>query len=192
MIPLGTPLPHHPVLKNIGSNWTLNGLQIVAFFFLAPFVLHELELGPRGVWGALIVFLGPLQLLVLGVPMASVRFMSGHVAKGDIDGANRVLSTCFAAMLVMGLIALALSAPLYAGFLAMLDNPDWTITAEQGADARVAYAIMAVHVATGFLLMLPYAIFDAHQDFVVRNVIIGAGLVLRLFLTVMLLWPSHA
>jgi O-antigen/teichoic acid export membrane protein len=95
------------LLKNVGSNWTLNGLQILAFLVLARYILDALGLDLRGVWGALIALLGPLQLLVLGVPMASVRFMSGHVAKGDLAAANRVLATCFAVMLAMGAIALA-------------------------------------------------------------------------------------
>lgn len=176
------------MLKNVGSNWTLNGLQILAFLVLARFVLDALGLELRGVWGALVAVLGPLQLLVLGVPMASVRFVSGHVAKGDLAAANRVLSTCFAVMVVMGLVALALSAPLYSAFQSqLLESETWTITAGQIADARIAYMIMVVHVATGFVLMLPYAVFAAYQDFVVRNVIMAAGLVLRLALTLVLL-----
>jgi O-antigen/teichoic acid export membrane protein len=176
------------LLKNVGSNWTLNGLQILAFLVLARYILDALGLDLRGVWGALIALLGPLQLLVLGVPMASVRFMSGHVAKGDLAAANRVLATCFAVMLAMGAIALALSVPLVYGFeRGLLENPDWTITSEQASDARTACIVMALHTAAGFALMLPYSVFAAYQDFVARNVIMAAGLVLRLALTIGLL-----
>jgi len=188
MIPFGTSHPRHPVLKNVGSNWTLNGLQLVAFLVLARYVLDALGLDLRGVWGTLIAVLGPLQLLVLGVPMASVRFMSGHVAKGDMAAANRVLATCFAVMLAMGAIALALSVPLVYGFQrGLLESPDWTITAEQASDARTACVVMALHTAAGFALMLPYSVFAAFHDFVARNLIMAAGLVLRLALTIGLL-----
>lgn len=174
------------MLKNVGSNWTLNGLQILAFLVLAQFILEALGEDMRGLWGALVAVLGPLQLLVLGVPMASVRFVSGHVAKGDFAAANRVLATCFAVMVAMGIVALVVSAPLYFGFEAGVLH-DWDLTAEEATDARFAFVIMAVHVATGFALMLPYAVFAAYHDFVVRNVIMAGGLVLRLALTLVLL-----
>jgi len=178
------------VLKNIGSNWALNGLQLLVFLVLARFIVLELGLGPRGVWGALIAALGPLQLLVLGVPMATVRFVSGHVAKGELETANRVLATCTAVMVLMGVTAIGLSGAGYFGFDALLANPEWALEPAARHDARVAYALMALQVATGFVLTLPYAVFAAYQDFVVRNLVMAGGLLLRLVLTIALLRAS--
>lgn len=176
------------MLKNVGSNWTLNGLQIVAFLVLARFVLDQLGLAETGVWGAVVAVLGPLQLLVLGIPMASVRFVSGHLAKGELAAANRVVATCLAVTIAMGCVALLVAGGLYLGFdAALLGNDAWAVTAAQAADARAAFALMALHVAVGFALMLPYGLYDAQQDFVVRNVIMAGGLLLRLGLTIGLL-----
>lgn len=177
------------MLKNVGSNWTLSGLQIVAFLVLARYVLERLGLEQTGVWGAIVAVLGPLWLLVLGIPMGSVRFVSSHLAKRDLAGVNRVLATCLATTILMGVTALALAALLYFGFeKGLLGNEAWQLTPAELVDARTAFAVLALHVAVGFALTLPYGVYDAHQDFVVRNVIMASGLVLRLGMTLALLW----
>ncbi|MEZ6014619.1 MAG: polysaccharide biosynthesis C-terminal domain-containing protein [Planctomycetota bacterium] len=173
------------MLKNVGSNWTLNGLQILIFLVLGRFIIDRFGLDQTGVWGAIVAVLGPLQLLVLGVPMAAVRFVSGHIAKEEYEDANRVLATCLAVLVTMGVVALAAAGALYAGFSAGTSH--WELSAAQVADARAAFAVMSLHVAVGFALMLPYGVFAAHQDFVVRNLIMAGGLLLRLGLTLGLL-----
>ena len=84
------------MLKNIGSNWALNVVQILVFMVLSPFVVRTLGQDVNGVWQSIVALAGPLQLLILGVPMASVRFITEHVSKGDRDGANAAVSTCLA------------------------------------------------------------------------------------------------
>jgi len=63
------------VLKNIGSNWALNVVQILVFMVLTTFVVNTIE-DAFGVWEAIVAAAGPLQLLILGVPMATVRGIS--------------------------------------------------------------------------------------------------------------------
>jgi O-antigen/teichoic acid export membrane protein len=187
----GRGLPSPPpraVLKNVGSNWTLSGLQIVVFLVLARYTLDRLGLDGSGVWGAIVAVLGPLWLLVLGIPMASVRFVSAHIAKKEHAAANRVLATCFAVTGILGLTALTIAGLLYFGFEhGLLQNEAWQLGAGEVFDARVAYAVLALHVALGFVLTLPYGVYDAHHDFVVRNLIQAGGLLLRLGATLLFL-----
>ena len=100
------------MLKNVGSNWALSALQILVFLVLTPFVLSSLGTGRFGIWETVVSLAGPLQLLILGVPMASVRYISEHVAKGDLPAANRAVSTCAGIALAMGLVALVLGVSL--------------------------------------------------------------------------------
>src|SRR5207245_705408 len=55
------------------------------------------------------------------------------------------------------------------------------------AQAHVAFALMVMQVAAGFVGLLPEGILFAHHDFVVRNIVRVIGVVLRLALTIGLL-----
>jgi len=178
--------------KNVGSNWTLSALQILVFMVLAPLVLSELGTGRFGVWEAILAAGGPLQLLILGVPMATVRAVAAHVARGEHEDASAALGTSLSLTIVMALGTLALAGLVFAGFDAkLLRNPEWGLDPAQLADARASFWIFVAALAAGFPLRLPYAVFDAHQDFVARNLVMGGGMLLRLGLTVGLLaWSA--
>ncbi|MFM7296209.1 MAG: hypothetical protein ACKO4Q_03190, partial [Planctomycetota bacterium] len=61
------------MIRSIGSNWALNVLQVVVLMFLTPFTLRTLGAEQNGVWVTVVSLTGVLRLLVLGVPMASVK-----------------------------------------------------------------------------------------------------------------------
>jgi len=113
--------------------------------------------------------------------MASVRYFAQHVATGDTRGLNEAISSCTGLYLLLGLIALVVGTGLYA-FFTLYGIP----TALHG-DARSAFAVMVLFVAVGFVALLPEGILAAHCDFVARNVVRLATLLLRLGLTVALL-----
>ena len=174
--------------KSVGSNWTLNVVQILVFLVLTRFVVDALDRGVFGVWESILAAGGPLQLLILGVPMATVRAISSGMARDDPEAANQALGTALTLTLVMGAVTLAVAGLVYAAFdAALLQNPDWNLDAATLRDARIAFWIFVATLAAGFALRLPYAVFDAHHDFVTRNMILGGGLLLRLGLTVLFL-----
>lgn len=178
------------MLKSVGSNWALNGLQILVFMVLTPFAAQALGRETYGIWEVLVATAGPLQLLALGLPMATVRAVSaGRAAAADPDAASRAVGTSFSMTLVLGAVAAALGLAVWLGFDALLvDSPRWAgLSDARVADARLALAVLLANVSAGFALHLPYAIYDAHGDFVARNVIMGAGLVAKLGATVVLL-----
>lgn len=175
------------MLKNIGSNWALNAVQILVFMVLTTFVVNTIE-DAFGVWEAIVAAAGPLQLLILGVPMATVRGISRHLAKDDRTAANQVLGTSVSLTLVMGAATLAVGSLVYLGFdRLLLSSERWELSAADLADARVAYWVFVANLAVGFCLRLPYAVYDAHHDFIPRNLIMGAGFLVKLGLTVALL-----
>ncbi len=178
------------MLKNIGSNWALNIIQILVFLVLTPFVVGTLGSDLYGGWVTLISLTGVLQLLILGIPMASVRYVAEHVATGDKPAANRALSTCMAITLGMGFVAVIVGILLFFGLERYLASEDWTLSPAQVSDAHAAFAVIVANLAFGFVARLPYGVFDAHQDFIARNVIMASGLILRLGLTLGLLTIS--
>jgi O-antigen/teichoic acid export membrane protein len=170
------------VIKNIGSNWLVTVVTVAAMYFLTPFTLHKLGDAGYGTWNLINAITGYLGLLVLGVPMASVRYFAQHVAKGDVDKLNEAIGSCTALYLLLGAIALVVGGGLYA-FFALT----YTIPASLHVDARWAFGLMVLFVSLGFVALLPNGVLAAHDDFVPRNVVRLWGVLLRIVLTLGLL-----
>jgi O-antigen/teichoic acid export membrane protein len=169
------------VLKSVGSNWVVTLLTIIVLYLLTPFTLHKLGVEGYGTWLLITSMNGYLGLMVLGVPMASVRYFAQHVANRDSRGLNEAISSCAGLYLLLGLFALVIGLGLYAFFTL------YGIPTPMHSDARSAFGVMVLFVAVGFIALLPEGILAAHGDFVPRNVVRLAGLVLRLGLTIGLL-----
>ena len=169
------------MLKNIGSNWLVTVATVIVLYLLTPFTLHQLGVESYGTWLLITSMNGYLGLLVLGVPMASVRYFAQHVATGDAKSLNQAISSCVGLYLLLGLVATVVGLALYAFFtLYGIPTPIHT-------DARTAFAVMVLYVAVGFIALLPEGILVAHSDFVPRNMIRLGTLVLRLVLTIAML-----
>ncbi len=80
------------MLKNVGSNWIVTLVTVVAVYFLTPFTSRKLGDAGYGTWNLINSITGYLGLLVLGVPMASVRYFAQHVATGDARKLNEATS----------------------------------------------------------------------------------------------------
>ena len=70
------------------------------------------------------------------------------------------------------------------GALTLLFGRFFEVPAFFQVQAAVAFGLMAIHVSAGFIGLLPEGIMFAHHDFVVRNLIRIAGVLLRLGLTI--------
>ena len=170
------------MFKNVGSNWVVTLMTVVAMYLLTPFTLHKLGDDGYGTWTLITSITGYMGLLVLGVPMASVRYFAQHVAEGDVRRLNEAIGSCTALYLLLGGIALVAGLGLYVFFTLAYHIP-----AALHADARSAFGLMVLFVALGFIGLLPTGVLAAHDDFVPRNVIRFWGVLLRLGLTVGLL-----
>ena len=174
------------MLRNIGSTWAVTLATIAATYVLTPFVIHSLGADGYGTWTLITALTGYINLLALGVPMACVRYLTGHVAKGDSPQMNKVIGSCAGLYLVMGAAALVIGAALSALLLA------YRIPPALQAQAGLAYGLMVLQVSAGFIGLLPEGILFAHLDFVGRNAVRIVGVLLRLSLTIALLklYPS--
>lgn len=180
------------MFKHIGSNWTLVFLRVAVMLVLTPLMQHD----ERGVGGAaygvflgIVSLIGFIDLLALGVPMATVKHVAEGVATNDVERTNRAFSTSLGITLGMSLMALIVSIALYLPFTHRLADliADDSGLLGVGPDARLTFAIIAVHGSLAFAMRLPYALFDAHHEFTAKNLIAAAGLVLRVVLVIGLL-----
>src|SRR2546426_420830 len=114
--------------------------------------------------------------------MASVRYFAQHVADGDVRKLNAAIGSCTALYLVLGGVVLLVGVGLYAFFSVGYDIP-----ATVRGYAHSAFVLTVLYVAVGFVGMLPNGILSAHDDFLPRNMVRLAGVVLRLGLTLGLL-----
>lgn len=170
------------MLRNIGSNWTVTVASMAATYILTPFIIHTLGHEGYGTWTLITAMTGYMSLLALGVPMACVRYLAQHVAVHDTRAMNRVIGSCVGLYLAIGVASLVIGAVLTGLLTTIYDIPP-----ELQWEARFACAVMVLQVSAGFLGLLPEGILFAHHDFVTRNVVRVAAVVLRLALTVGLL-----
>src|SRR5467141_4519370 len=91
-------------------------VTVVAVYFLTPYSIHKLGDDAYGTWNLINSITGYLGLLVLGVPMASVRYFAQHVATGDVRKLNEAIGSCTALYLLLGGLALLAGVGMYAFF----------------------------------------------------------------------------
>ena len=166
------------MFKSVGSNWVVTAVTILAVYFLTPFTIHKLGDDGYGTWNLINAITGYLGLLMLGVPMASVRYFAQHVATGDEQKLNAAIGSCATLYLCLGLIAVFAGAGMYLFFI-----DSYRIPASLTGDARLAFALVVIYVSIGFLALLPNGILAAHDDFIPRNMVRLWGVLLRLGLT---------
>lgn len=171
------------MMKSVGSNWAVTIATIAAAYLLTPFTIHRLGDAGYGTWNLISAITGYLALLMLGVPMASVRYFAQHVADGNVKELNRAIGSCTALYLGLGAAAVVVGVGMYVFFQVTYDIP-----AGARPDANWAFALTVLYVAVGFIGMLPNGVLQANDDFAARNVIRLAGVVLRMGLTLGLLW----
>ncbi|HSL20182.1 MAG TPA: oligosaccharide flippase family protein [Vicinamibacterales bacterium] len=169
------------MLRNVGSTWVLTLVGIAATYALTPFVIETFGKEGYGTWALITSMTGYISLLALGVPMACVRYLAQHVAEGDRGMMNRTIGSCAGLYLIIGGLAALIGAVLMALF-GMYEIP-----AVFEMEAHVAFGLMVVQVSAGFIGLLPEGILFAHHDFVVRNAVRVAGVLLRFSLTIGLL-----
>jgi O-antigen/teichoic acid export membrane protein len=175
------------MMKSVSSNWVVTIATIVSAYLLTPFTIHRLGDAGYGTWNLITAITGYLAVLMLGVPMASVRYFAQHVAEGNVTELNKAVGSCTALYLLLGAAAVVVGVGMYVFFAVTYDIP-----AAARGDADWAFALTVLYVAIGFIGMLPNGLLQANDDFTPRNAIRLVGVVLRIGLTLTWLgfWPT--
>ena len=139
------------MLRNIGSNWVVFVATMASTYVLTPFVIHTLGQEGYGTWALITAMTGYMSLLVLGVPMALVRYLAQDVAEGDVEKINKTIGSCVGLYLMIGGAALLIGAALTVVFALAFEVP-----AALHAQALVAFSD-GDQVSAGFIGLLPGA-----------------------------------
>jgi len=154
---------------------------MAATYYLTPFTIKTLGQDGYGTWTLITALTGHITLLSLGVPAACVRYLSEHVAANDSRRITETIGSCAGLYLAIGLAAAA------AGAVLMFVFQSYQIPSAFQSQAPLAFTLMVVTVATGFMGFLPEGILFAHHDFVRRNIVRLVGIAVRATLTFTLL-----
>ncbi len=170
------------MFKNIGSNWILMLTTMASAYFLLPFTLHYLGNDQYGTWLLITCFTGYLGLLVLGVPMASVRYITHDASVRDYPAMNKTIATCAGMYLLIGLASLVVGI----GLLVVFERA-YNIPASIRNAVRISYLIVVSTTSISFFAQLPHGIMASHHDFVRRNMVLTGSIVTKVLFTVVLL-----
>ena len=167
------------MFSGIASRWLATLTTILTGYVLMPFLVGHLGQEGYGIWSLIAGITNAIGLLLLGAPLASLRYLCVAVANNDEDDANRILGSSFGLYLILAALGLVAGVLLYRFF------GRYPIPAESQASARQAYAVGVFACALGFLSRLPMAIFSAHGDFAVQSRITIAADVIRVACTML-------
>src|SRR3954466_13024587 len=163
-------------------NWLAFAAALLFGFFLTPYLVRRLGDGPYGVWAFVESVLAYFTLFDLGIAACVVRFVARFHATGDRDELNRLVSTCLALFLGLGLALFAVGAGLVPVLLTSL---------EQAGIPRgevVAFALLMVgNLAITLPLSLFPSILDGLERFALKSLVRIAVLAVRTVGTVLLL-----
>jgi len=177
------------ILKNVGSNSLGYVVNVAVAFKLTPYVEDSLKGAGYGLWTLIVCFVGYYGLLDVGVRSAVGHYVATYHAQRDDERVNRTLSTAMALMLVVALVAGAVT------YFAGVHLPEWyryvnelkAAAGEKPLDLSAAVAdpdalrtvvwIMGAAFALSFPLALYGTVLYSVQQLAVQNAI-GVGQVL--------------
>jgi len=165
--------------RNIFSNWSNLGVNVVVGFLMLPFLVSRLGDSLYGIWVLVVAVVGYGNLLDFGVRSSIVKYVSQRHATNDREGLQRLFNTTLVAYSAIGVVILALAAGA-AAFLSQL----FVIPSELSAEARVVVVVVGLNLALKF----PSGVFEGFltglQRYELANAIAIGATLLRASLTV--------
>ena len=175
------------MLKSIGSTWVVTIVTILVVFLVTPFVISVLGEEKYGIWLTITALTGFLDLIRGGLPAASVKHLAIAVETPDPEhrasAIDRVLHSALWLYLVLAIACFVGGLAMW-GWWRFYGRP---VPEALQNGATIAFVVVVVKVAFGFLAHLPGAVMEAHEDFVARNGILLGSILLTNGLTVALL-----
>jgi O-antigen/teichoic acid export membrane protein len=158
--------------RNVASNFAGFGVQAITTFALTPFVLRSLGAHDYGVWSIVVGLTGYYGLFDLGLRAGLTQYLTRHLANNDHERLNRTLSTGVAALGLVGLVTIILSAA-FAWYL----PGHFGLPSADAQDVRWAVALAGLSISVQFFLFPFSALLPALERFDLANAI---GIVTRL------------
>ena len=171
------------MIRNIGSNWAITVVNVLVTFVVTATVIETLGDVHYGVWLIIAALTSYLELIRGGLPAASVRYVAEGVGADNPARVQQAVSSALWLYGVLSAVAFVIGLGLL-GFFTVA----YELAERWPGEAQLAFLLAMLNIAFGFVAHLPYAVLEAHDDFVTRNYIRFAALLLRLVATLTLLW----
>ena len=149
------------------TKYVLLAVNIVVGVLLMPFTVRHLGTSEYGLWMLVASMTYYFQLLDLGYGNGLVRQFADADARGDVDEANRVLSTFVVVYAVIGLAAAAGVAFIIVYIIPRFPN----LSHDQIERAQIVVGILGVRMAIGFPMTVFGAATTARQRFALNNTV---------------------
>jgi O-antigen/teichoic acid export membrane protein len=111
------------VLRNTISNTIGKVVTLGVWFFLTPFLLHQLGASDYGMWILITSIVAYGSLLDFGVANAITKYVAQYHAEGQIEQARGLVATALWLYIGLGLVVIALGAVLAPILPALLELP---------------------------------------------------------------------
>jgi O-antigen/teichoic acid export membrane protein len=154
------------VLRNTVSNYIGKVLTLGIFFFLTPFILHQLGPNTFGLWTLIGSVVGYGALLDFGIASSVTKYVAEYRARNEVANAQSLVTTTLWLYVLLGSAAVALSQ-VFAPFFPALFN----IPPDQRATAIGLVALMGINVGLSIPCTTPIAVIRGLQRFDIANLI---------------------
>jgi O-antigen/teichoic acid export membrane protein len=170
------------LIINVISNWVALAITVIIGLCLTPFIIKYLGKTGYGIWTLVYSVIGYYGILDLGVTSAITRYVARYAGQKDYKSLNNTISTALAIFIFIGLGIIGASF-FIAGPLAAFFN----IQAEYIDEFRKMIWMLGFSAGIGFSGYLFGAVIQAHERFVISNIITISITLLRTGLIVLFL-----
>ena len=155
---MGTARTH---ARNLAANWIGHGANLVAMFFLSPFIVHTLGKTEYGIWSLLTVLTGYMGLLDIGVRSSTGRFIALYLGRNDHRRIDETIRTGLGIFSAVGLIMLRGSVGLGYGFPFFFES----VPPRYGDLVLALLPVLAVNLWVSGLVAVFSSVLTAHDRF---------------------------
>jgi O-antigen/teichoic acid export membrane protein len=170
------------VLMGAFTNWLSFAATLLVGFFLTPYLVRCLGAGPYGLWIFVESILAYFTLFDMGIAAGVVRFVARYHASDDREELNRLVSTCLALFLGLGLGAFAIGGAFVPWIAGTLEVDGMTST-----EVVLFSILMLANLAITLPLSIFPSILDGLQRFATKSFIRILSLAIRTVGTILLM-----
>ncbi|MES5818010.1 oligosaccharide flippase family protein [Streptomyces sp. RG80] len=119
----GTGMSSRNLLPAVGLSALAQAAPLLTNLVLTPYLIRRLGLDRFGVWSLILVLLATLTVLDGGIGASLARFHARHAARGDREGAGRLVFGSLAVFVGLGAVVTCLCLALTPTLVTALDVP---------------------------------------------------------------------
>lgn len=154
------------VLRGTVSNYVGKFIAVGTWFFLTPFILHQLGASGYGLWVLVGSVVNYGALLDLGIASAVTKYVAEYLARGESHQARGLVATTLRLYSLLGLVVIVLSAAIAPIFPTLFN-----VSFDARATASWLVLLMGVTVGISIPCMTATAVLQGLQRYDVVNLI---------------------